>query len=215
MGLFNLFSKKSTGPYKEEHLNVIYNLLFCDNIALYKSTTKNPVYPWDVLLVETPDNESLVKITSEKTLEARQRMLAYHLLAASGIPAGQKEILGVIVEVGLADGLDVLAAFSDGTARYLNYTSKLLLWETRTKESDELIGRLFSAGANVVHKIGPWDKERKPFPTKGMVRLSFLVSDGLYFGEGPMEVLQSDPMGGPVIHAAIMLMTYLTQQPVP
>ena len=37
-------------------------------------------------------------------------------------------VLGVIVEVGLDEGLDVLASYQDGTARYINYTGKMILW---------------------------------------------------------------------------------------
>jgi hypothetical protein len=29
--------------------------------------------------------------------------------------------------------------------------------------------------------------------------MTFLVSDGLYFGEGPMQAMQRDPLAGPVI----------------
>ena len=33
MGLFNIF-KKSNSPYKNDSVNLIYELLFCDNIDL-------------------------------------------------------------------------------------------------------------------------------------------------------------------------------------
>jgi hypothetical protein len=35
--------------------------------------------------------------------------------------------------------------------------------------------------------------------------MTFLVSDGLYFGEGPFNALQKDPMGGPVLAKATQL----------
>jgi len=212
MGLFNLFSKKSTVPYKDEALNKIYNLLFCDNIGLYKTETKSSDYPWDILLADTIDIDKLKVITQDKSLEARQRILAYNLLLSNNSSVTQKELLGVIVEVALLGGLDVLAAFSEGGVRYINHSEKLLVWEAQTEQSNDLINKLFSDSMNVVHKIGPWNNERKPFPRKGMVRLTFLVSDGLYFGEGPFEILESDPMGGPVISSATQLMTFLTQQ---
>ena len=129
--------------------------------------------------------------------------------------SGEKEILSVIIEVGLPEGLDVVAAFKDGSARYINYSGKLIIWETRTNESDELISQLFSDSMDVVNKIGPWTEARRPAPTAGNIRLSFIVSDGLYFGEGPFEVLQNDPMGGPVIADAIKLMSFLIDQPAP
>jgi hypothetical protein len=210
-----MFSKKSLKPYKDEGLNKIYDLLFCDNIDLYKSETKSPVYPWDVLLASAPANDKLKAITDDQTLEARHKILAYNLLLKQGAPANQKKLLGVIVEVALSEGLDLLAAFNDGTARYINHSGKLLVWETQTEESKDLIDKLFSDSMKVIDQIGPWNKARKPCPSKGMVRLTFLVSDGLYYGEGPFEVLERDPMGGPVIQSAAGLMSYLIQVNIP
>ena len=212
MGVFNIFSKKSTKPYKGEGLNKVYDLLFCDNIDLYKSETKELIYPWDILLADTLDIDKLRAMTNDKKLEARNRILAYNLLLANGSSTNEKELLGVIVEVGLTQGLDVLAAFIDGTARYINHSEKLLVWETQTEQSHELMKKLFSESIKVVNQIGPWDKGRKPFPSKDMVRLTFLVSDGFYFGEGPFEDFQNDPMGGPVINSATELIAYLVQE---
>ncbi len=212
MGLFNLFSKKPAKPYQNDGLNRVYDLLFCDDLALYQQDNQSTGYPWAVLLADAPTPEQLQAVATDKTLEARARLLAYRRLAASGAFIDHREILGVVVEVGLPGGLDVLAAFSEGGARYLNQAEKLLVWETQTPESRQLLDQLFAASLAVVNQIGKWEQPRRPFPPNGMVRLTFLVSDGLYFGEGPFEVLQADPMGGPVLAAATQLMTYLTEQ---
>ena len=42
-----------------------------------------------------------------------------------------------------------------------------------------------------------------------MVRLSFLVSDGTYVGEGSYGVLMDDPVGGPVLTAGGELLVRL------
>ena len=76
----------------------------------------------------------------------------------------------MVVEVGLPGGLDVLAAFSEGGARYINQAEKLLVWETQTPESRQLIDELFAASITVVNQIGTWDQPRRPFPPSGMVR---------------------------------------------
>jgi hypothetical protein len=213
MGLFDLFSQKPPQPYKKEEINKIYDLLFCDNLELYRKESKAAVYPWDILLAKRPDIERLQGMVTDKTIEARIRILAYRLLSANGAPSNKKELLGVIVEVALPGGLDVVAAYSDGRARYINHSQKLIVWENETEQSRELIRQLFSNSIKVVSKIGPWDKERRPAPEKGMARLTFLVADGLYFGEGPFDVLEKDPMGGPVIQSALQLMTYLINLP--
>lgn len=124
----------------------------------------------------------------------------------------KKELLAVIVEVGLDNGLDALASFNDGTARYINQTGKILVWETTDEKSMELTQDLFLKSQNIVNQIGAWDKPRRPAPTKGNVRITFLVSDGLYFGEGPINVLFNDPMASPALTSATNLMKYLTEK---
>lgn len=47
---------------------------------------------------------------------------------------------------------------------------------------------------------------RQQRPTAANVRITFLVSDGLYFGEGPDPVLRADAMAGPVLAKAIQLL---------
>ena len=196
-------------PYGNEGINKIYNLLFCDNTSLYETEAIADSYPRDVLLSETPDIDKLNEIVNDKSLDTRYKILAYHLLSKNDVTINKKELLGVVIEVALPEGLDVIAAYQDGTARYINYTEKLLVWDTQTTESNEFVEQLFLHSEYVVKKIGPWNGERRPAPTQGNVRLNFLVSDGLYFGEGPFDVLEKDPMGGPVIKSAAALMNYL------
>lgn len=118
------------------------------------------------------------------------------------------ELLGVIVEVALDGGLDALAAYGDGTARYLNYAENVIIWESPNEQSNALVDNLWHHSINVVNRIGP-DKPRIAPPETGMVRLSFLVSGQIYLGQGPMQPFFQDAMAGPVLHAATQLMQYL------
>jgi len=212
MGLHDIF-KKSSDPYKDEAINKIYNLLFCDNLDLYKQSSKSPdIYPWDILFADSSSSDDLQKIINDSTTESRMKILAYNKLAASGKKIDKKDLLGVIVEVGLDNGLDVVASFKDGTARYINYTGKIIIWETTDEKSNALTAELFRNSENVVKQIGPWDKPRRPAPTKGNVRITFLVSDGLYFGEAPMKVLFSDPLASPALNSAMALMQYMMEK---
>ena len=77
---------------------------------------------------------------------------------------------------------------------------------------DEKIRSLLAASEKVVEKIGPWDQARMPPPSEGLMRMTFLVSDGLYFGQGPMEPLQKDPLAAPVIATATELLLELTNR---
>ena len=80
----------------------------------------------------------------------------------------------VIVEVPLEGGLDVLAAFSDGGVRYMNQTGKLAIFEG-VPSLQPAVANLFKESQAIVSRIGPWNKERLSPPSKGNIRLSFLV----------------------------------------
>ncbi len=215
MGLFNFRKKEAVpaGPYREEAANKIYELLFCDDPELLKSNIKPPyAYPLDVLFDESPKTTDLQKIIADDASEPRIKLLAANRLLATGEKPA-KELLAVIVEVGLDGGLDVLASFQNGTARYINYTGQMIIWEnTDDAAANALKDDLFKKSEAVVKQIGPWDQPRKPYPAKGNVRLSFLLTDGLYFGEGPMNVLFNDPLAGAPLNSATRLMQYLMEQ---
>ena len=203
----------TANPYTNESLNNIYELLFCDEPELFRPDKKDKLeYPRDILFAKEPDIESLLEITNDPTLETRIKLLAHRILAENGYDEGSKELLGMIIEVGMDEGLDVLAAYKDGSARYINFSENIIFWDAATEKSDALIKNLFVSGLEVVKNIGPWTDKRLAAPERGMVRLSFLVADGLYFGQGPFELLANDKMGGPVIAAATELMVFMTEQ---
>jgi hypothetical protein len=215
MGLFSFFKKSptTTDPYKDSATNLIYNLLFCDNIELFKANVQTPyTYPFDILFSETSTIADYQKIIDDQNSDSRLKMLAYNRQLSKGHKSEKKELLGVIIEVGLDDGLDVLASFSDGTARYINQTGKMIIWETADETSNKLTEDLFIKSQEILKQIGPWDKPRRPHPTKDTARITFLVSDGLYFGEGPMDILFNDPLASPALTSGTELMQYLMKQ---
>jgi hypothetical protein len=220
MGLFDFLKKGQAsskpeavpGPYSDSSLNHIYQLLFCDRRELFAAHQQPPYsYPFDILLSEKPDTAGLVRIVNDKDVEPRLQLLAYHMLRESRKQPSKKILLGVVIEVGLEGGLDVLASYRNGTARYINQSGKLIIWEnTEDATVNELTATLFEQCWDIVNQIGPWDKPRRPHPPKNNLRISFLVSDGLYFGEGGMNVLFNDPMAAPALNTATKLMQYLT-----
>lgn len=155
MGLFNFLKRRPpSGPYADPSINRLYELLFCDNLDLYRTGGEQPrAYPFDVLLADAPT-----------------------------------------------------------PAQLLNQAGKLLIWETTTDATaNELTNRLFASGREVVARIGPWTQPRRPHPARGIPRLTLLVSDGLYFGEGPTDVLFADPLAAATLGTATQLLHYLTE----
>jgi hypothetical protein len=203
-------------PYREASSNFIYNLLFCDDPELFRSNMKPPYpYPYDILFSPSPKTGDLEKITTQPGTDPRLKALAYNLLSAKGHRSARKELLGVIVEIGLEDGPDVLASFQNGTARYINQAGKVLIWETTDDgRANKLKDELFDRSREIIDKIGPWNKARRPNPPRNYARISFLVSDGLYFGEAPTDSLFKDPLASPALNAATKLLQYLVEKSV-
>jgi hypothetical protein len=197
-------------PYAESHLNFLYNLLFCDDIRLFMNDdiVEGPENNglWPILLADNPDVIALRKIADDETNEGRVRAIAFNRLRAAAEQVPAKILLGIIVEVPLEDGLDVLAAFAEGGVRYLNQSGKVAVFEGPGSPVEALAKELLAVSQPVVDQIGPWDKNRLAPPRLGNVRMTFLVSDGLYFGEGPFGALQRDPLGGPVLAKATQLL---------
>lgn len=201
-----------TLPYINQGLNKIYQLLFCDQPQLFTDGANQHVYPWNILLSPAPSVQELRNISEDTSMGARLQLLAYYLLRKGGSPVPAKQLLGVVVEVGMEGGLDTLAAYGDGTARYIHYTGRLIVWDTTTPASDKLIQELFEHSKGIVSQIGPWHKNRLGPPPVHAMRLNFLASDGLYFGQSPMEDLSRDPLAAPVVQAATQLLIFLTER---
>lgn len=198
--------KPPYAPYANAAANEIYNLVFCDDPAAFRPRSGESAAPWQHALFADPvDDAALRALGGDESQEGRVRYLACTRLREHGHAVPEKLLLGVVVEVPLDDGLDMLAAFSEGGVRYVNQTGKLAVFEAMPA-LQPLVQRLFVASQTIVDRIGPWEGPRRPPPQRDAVRLSFLVSDGLYFGEGPMAALQRDAIAGPVIQRATALL---------
>lgn len=200
-------------PYQSEATNLIYNLLFCDDLLLYKESIQSVTeYPFDLLFKDNISISDLQKLIADENLDSRIRLLAYNRILSLGHIPATKELLGVIVEIGLEEGLDTLAAYLDGSARYINYSGKIIIWESNPlSKIQSLIDEFMEISRHIVKQIGPWDQPRKENPETGFLRLTFLVSDGIYFGEGPIDVLFADQMAMPALMKATEILRVLTE----
>lgn len=125
-----------------------------------------------------------------------------------------KIIYGVVVEVTMKQGLDIVAAYADHSARYFNHSGAAVIWESPDNSLNEEIDNLLAAGKNIIQNIGPWEDERPGVPPKGQARVSMLTPSGLHFGQAPFNALANDAMGGPIIMAATNLMQSLIRKSV-
>lgn len=206
-------SPASIAAYPQKHVNDIYNLLFCDRPELFR--TENLSAQSDLAVVLSPSSppEKVREIADNANAESRVRALGFNWLHAHKQSVPAKLLLGVIVEMPLDQGLDTLAAYADGRVRYINQTGAMSMFEAPIAGMQEKTSALLNAAQIVVNQIGPWDKDWQAPPPQGSVRLTFLVSDGLYFGQGDVDVISNDKFGGPVLKAATDLLLLVTDAP--
>ncbi|HEX6702875.1 MAG TPA: hypothetical protein VF101_19280 [Gaiellaceae bacterium] len=147
-------------------------------------------------------------------LESRHYVQAWHFLREAGEQPPDdvaKDVLGVVVEVALRKGLDVLAVYADRSVRYFNHAGGGVVVDEAEGTLAELVGDVLATAPGVVESIGPWEGERPAPPRRGHVRLSFLTPSGLHFGEGPTDALEQDPLGGEVFRLATQIMIKLVE----
>jgi hypothetical protein len=154
----------------------------------------------------------LEKVLDMERLESRITLQAWYCLRQLGSfpPADvASEIKGVVVEAALVEGLDLVAAYADHSARYFNYSGAAVIWDIPDPEMDKLIDRLLSLGQEIISHVDLWEESRPPAPPAGSVRINLLTYGGLYFGEAAFETMGQDPLGGQALKVAIALMKAL------
>lgn len=220
MSLFSFLNQKPIVPESP----AIRELLFGDIPVLEwprPDASGHAELPWSLFVAAQDayrrhDNAAAItalqQVVDTPKLESRQYLQAWHFLRILGVappPAEARRVLGVVVEVALPEGLDLVAAYADFSARYFNYSSAGVVWDADTDLAGGPIQNLLAAGQNVANVIGPWLEPRRAAPPTGHVRVNALTASGLYFGEGPFNTLFNDPLANPVIAGALALMQAL------
>jgi hypothetical protein len=155
---------------------------------------------------------ALRKVLQMSGLEVRLYLQAWHCLRTFGqFPPEDlaREIQGVVVEVALERGLDIVAAYVDDSARYINYSGAAIVWDTRDAEIDRMVIELLAVGQSFVDVSDPWDGPRPPAPPTGSVRINLLTFGGLHFGQGSFQAISQDGLGGLALRGAFDLMQTL------
>jgi hypothetical protein len=198
-------------PYADPSTNRIYHALFCDDAqALQPQDGRAALADWQRALLGGPAFiGALRQLAEDGQGDARVRALAFRALAQHGQSVPRRELLGVVIEVPLESGLDTLAAYADGSVRFIHGSGHMTMVEGPNPVVEDTVRQLLAASQAVVNLIGPSDQPRRPAPSQN-VRMSFIVSDGLYFGEGPMEALMADGMAGPVLRSCVALLNKVT-----
>jgi len=184
-----------------------------------------PGEPWNSFeharqLVQAGRRDEAVQIWQRvavtEGLEARHTLQAWHFLRQAGQapPADRVSlVLGATVEIPIQKSHDLLAAYRDGTARYLNHSGKAVIWEDRSDTAIQAaITDWLTAGQVIADAIGVWDQPALPPLPAGHARLMMLTPGGHRFGQAPAAALFQDPKAGPFLNAATRVMQLITSR---
>ena len=198
-------------PYRKKAANHIYNLLFCDNPALFKSSDDGGG-ALSAVLSDSTDREALETIGNDIDAESRVRALAFNRLRLMQVPVPPKRLLGTIIEFPQRDGLDTLAIFPDGRLRYINQSEGMAIFEASPPALIYKAEEVLRASQIAVNHNEPSGEPRQPPPTGELVRLSLLASDGLYLCEDEFDDLGTDRFAAPIMAAASDLLPLLVKE---
>ena len=133
-------------------------------------------------------------------LETRVQLWVWTALRELGEqpdPKSGTEVLGVVIEVPMQSGYDTLAAYQDGSARYLNFSGSAIFWDTPDVTIQSLcrgfIRSVLSASSRAVLR------KNASLPKSG-TQVTLLTRSGMYVIPDPPQ---------PVINAASGLMVEL------
>ena len=90
-----------------------------------------------------------------------------------------------------------------------NQAEKIGIFEDAPPAIAQKVQMVLRASQAVVDQIGPATEPRRAPPTADLTRMTFLVSDGLYFGEAASDDMYADRLGGPVMGNAAELLSLL------
>jgi len=197
-------------PYKDVATNLVYNSLFCDDIRFFGNNGRLEG-PWKLLFMKDAQVDSLKSVAENSTVETTARLLAYNVLRSRGI-INSKEVMGVVIEVGATEGPYALAVYSDLRAQYITETGKVRVSEGSTAAMREKIQNILSISQKIIDKAEPQNETRSFPPAKDEFHITLLVADGMYFGQGKLAELNSDPVASAIVVLVGELMVILAKK---
>lgn len=182
-------------------------------------------YPWDEFVRardswKSGDREAAVSVwdslAHDEKVESRHRLQAWHFLRSAGEgPSGQEamQVFGVIAEVAVAGGHDLLAAYLDGSARYINHAGGTVVVDASSAPDLAAdVESWLAVGAALARVIGAWEGGVLPPLPTGHTRIVVLTPGGIRFGQGPDGQLRQDATASPFLEAATQLMVQVTRR---
>jgi len=113
-------------------------------------------------------------------LETRAQLWVWSALRELGEqpdPKSGTEVLGVVIEIPMEAGYDTLAAYQDGSARYLNFSGSVVFWDAPDATIQWLGRNFIDSAASASSKATP--RKSLSLPKSG-TQVTLLTRSGIY-----------------------------------
>ncbi len=130
---------------------------------------------------------TLQGILKEPDLETRVQLWVWTALRDLGVQPDQRqggEVLGVVIEMPMQNGYDTLAAYVDGTARYLNFSGAAIFWDQRDEKIKGLCQAFIDSTIPASNRATPRRSLNLP---KSGGQVTLLTRSGIYAIPNPPE----------------------------
>lgn len=170
--------------FADQDLDAILSGMPNHDCAGAKKASNNP---WPLLaMARSLRNEGrarqaalvLKRVAEAPGVETRVRLWAWHALRKLGVRAegtSADEVLGVVIELPLPLGVDTLAAYRDGTVRYVNQGGDILIFDGKEPKGLRRARRLLDRAQAQVAGM-PFAPRR--LPPKTRLRCTLLTRQG-------------------------------------
>jgi len=135
--------------------------------------------------------EVLLEVAGNPKIETRILLWSWATLRCLGVHPKSYEaddIKGVVIQVPMERGADVLAAYADGTARYVNHSGKAIVWDITDATITDIIRKLLGSCKQLSGVVRPVSGNHS---VKDMVRVTLLTLNGNRFAYASMQSLPS------------------------
>ena len=150
--------------------------------------------------------------------DTKIRLLAWSILRAAGVepdPSTAGRPRGVVIDVAVDSGLDTVAGWEDGRARYVNEAGGAVVatgTDTPDAKVREACEALVAAGRGLVDTTDAIVGPRPDPPRFGEAAIWVLTDGGIHGVAGSAARMSLDPLEGPVMALGVRLIQRLTDQ---
>jgi len=213
MGLFNRKKKEEANNVDQKLVPLLFGELNDDQLCAK--------FPEITSAIKNKQNDAIREflLPRANTGESRLQIAVWNKLRSLSVTPEvsiAKKVLAFVAEVNMGKdkGVDYLAAYSDNSARYFNYSGKKIFYETPfNQEINNAIQKLLSFCVPLVNTIGVWEEPRRGAPDKNayglIARLNCLTPSGLMFGEATVEDFLKSPLSKNIMAQSTVVMKLL------